>query len=220
MEYGEVHAGFVHHTVNANNYTRGEVPAIIRGIYAYHTQTRGWRDVGYNFLIDRFGRIWEGRYGGITLPVVGAHTLDYNENSFAASAIGNYDIPHPSARMLDAYARLYAWKLSLHGVRPKIRQLVAGTTFNAISGHRDAASTACPGRYLYAKIPTIIDRAAHYQRAFSGRDLQHSCSPATPSRTSSWSRTTARCPSHEAPVRPASKVHASPLPTFRGLPTS
>ncbi len=174
VEYGEVHAGFVHHTVNANGYRRGEVPAIIRGIYAYHTQTRGWRDVGYNFLIDRFGRIWEGRYGGIGLPIVGAHTLDYNENSFAASAIGNYETTHPNAAMINAYARVYAWKLSLHGVRPKTRQSVAGTTFNAISGHRDAASTACPGRYLYAKIPTIIAKAAQYQHGFSGRELQHS----------------------------------------------
>jgi hypothetical protein len=174
VEYGEVHAGFVHHTVNANGYSRSEVPAILRGIYAYHTQTRGWRDIGYNYLIDRFGRIWEGRYGGITLPVVGAHTLNYNENSFAASAIGNYDIARPSSAMIDAYARLYAWKLSLHGVRPTSRQNVAGTTFNAISGHRDAAQTACPGRYLYAKIPSIISKADAYQRAFTGRDIQHS----------------------------------------------
>ncbi len=174
VEYGEVHAGFVHHTVNANGYTKAEVPAILRGIYAYHTQSRGWRDIGYNYLIDRFGRIWEGRYGGITLPVVGAHTLNYNENSFAASAIGNYDIARPSAAMVDAYARLYAWKLSLHGVRPTSRQNVAGTTFNAISGHRDAAQTACPGRYLYAKIPTIIAQAQKYQHGFLGRDLQHS----------------------------------------------
>ena len=126
VEYGEVHAGFVHHTVNANGYSRREVPAILRGIYAYHTQSRGWRDIGYNYLIDRFGRIWEGRYGGITMPVVGAHTLNYNENSFAASAIGNYETAHPSAAMIEAYARLYAWKLSLHGVRPGTRQNVAG----------------------------------------------------------------------------------------------
>jgi hypothetical protein len=174
VEYGEVHAGFVHHTVNANGYSRREVPAILRGIYAYHTQSRGWRDIGYNYLIDRFGRIWEGRYGGITMPVVGAHTLYYNENSFAASAIGNYETAQPSSAMIDAYARLYAWKLSLHGVRPGTRQNVAGTTFTAISGHRDAAQTACPGRYLYAKIPTIIEKARQYQHIYTGRALQHS----------------------------------------------
>lgn len=174
VEYGEVHAGFVHHTVNSNDYTRAEVPAILRGIYAYHTQSRGWRDIGYNYLIDRFGRIWEGRYGGVTLPVVGAHTLNYNENSFAASAIGNFETAQPTSRMLDAYARLYAWKLSLHGVRPTTKQDVAGTVFNAISGHRDAAQTACPGIHLYAKIPQIIDRAMAYQHLYLGRDLQHS----------------------------------------------
>lgn len=174
VEYGEVHAGFVHHTVNANGYSRAEVPAILRGIYAYHTQSRGWRDIGYNYLIDRFGQIWEGRYGGITLPVVGAHTLNYNENSFAASAIGNYDVARPSSAMIDAYARLYAWKLSLHGIRPTSRQNVAGTAFNAINGHRDAAQTACPGRYLYAKIPAIIAKAKNYQHLFLGRAMQHS----------------------------------------------
>jgi hypothetical protein len=174
VQYGEVHAGFVHHTVNANDYTRAEVPAILRGIYAYHTQSRGWRDVGYNFLVDKFGRIWEGRYGGISLPVVGAHTLNYNENSFAASAIGNFETAQPSAAVLDAYARLYAWKLSLHGVRPGTRQQVAGTTFDAISGHRDAAATACPGRYLYAKIPDITSKASTYQQPFSGRTPQRS----------------------------------------------
>jgi N-acetylmuramoyl-L-alanine amidase/FG-GAP-like repeat len=174
VEYGSVHAGFVHHTVNSNDYTRAEVPAILRGIYAYHTQSRGWRDIGYNFLIDRFGRIWEGRYGGEALPVVGAHTLNYNENSFAASAIGNYQTGKPSAAMLEAYERLYAWKLSLHGVRPDTRQVVAGTAFNAISGHRDAAATACPGIHLYRQLPAIIERAAEYQRRYAGRELAHS----------------------------------------------
>ncbi len=174
VEYGEVHAGYVHHTVNSNDYTRAEVPAILRGIYAYHTQSRGWRDIGYNFLVDKFGRIWEGRYGGIALPVVGAHTLDYNENSFAGSAIGNFETARPSAAMLDAYARLFAWKLSLHGVRPGSRQNVAGTTFDAISGHRDAAQTACPGKYLYQRIAAITVKASMYQHGFGGRDMHRS----------------------------------------------
>ena len=116
LHYFEVHAGFVHHTVNANDYTRDEVPGIIRSIYAYHTQSRGWSDVGYNFLVDRFGRIWEGRYGGVDRPVVGAHTLGYNDYSFAMSAIGNFETAPPARAMLEAYGALFAWKLSLHGV--------------------------------------------------------------------------------------------------------
>ena len=79
-------------------HARPRCPAILRSIYAYHTQSRGWSDIGYNFLVDRFGRIWEGRYGGVDRPVVGAHTLGYNDYSFAMSAIGNYEIAQPPAR--------------------------------------------------------------------------------------------------------------------------
>ncbi len=170
--YYEVHAGFVHHTVNANNYTKAQVPAIIRGIYAYHTQTRGWSDVGYNFLVDRFGRIWEGRAGGVDRPVVGAHTLNYNEYSFAMSAIGNFDVVQPPQVMVDAYGELMAWKLSLHGVdATSTKQRVGSRNFPAINGHRDAASTACPGRYLYAKLGEIRKHAGELQADWSGRDL-------------------------------------------------
>jgi hypothetical protein len=173
LHYGDVHAGFIHHTVNANNYTRAEVPAIIRGIYAYHTQSRGWSDIGYNYLVDRFGRIWEGRYGGVDRDVVGAHTLGYNDDSFAMSAIGNYEVAHPSDAMLDAYARLFAWKLGLHGIGAGWKRTwVTSRYFQAINGHRDAESTACPGKYLYAKIPDIRAAAVQDQGSWSGRDLE------------------------------------------------
>lgn len=170
LRYYEVHAGFVHHTVNANNYTKEQVPSILRGIYAYHTQSLGWSDVGYNFLVDRFGRIWEGRAGGVDRPVVGAHTLGYNEYSFAMSAIGNFETAAPSDAMLRAYGQLFAWKLSLHGVSASSpRQWVGSRWLPAVGGHRDVGQTACPGRYLYAKIPTIRSYAAAAQRPFASR---------------------------------------------------
>lgn len=173
LSYYEVHAGFVHHTVNANNYTSAQVPGIIRGIYSYHVRTRGWSDIGYNFLVDKFGRIWEGRYGGVDRPVVGAHTQGYNQYSFAMSAIGNFDTAQPSSAMVTAYAQLFAWKLSLHGVRASSTSQRVGTkTFQAINGHRDAGSTACPGRYLYAQIPAIRTKAAALQRSWTGKDLE------------------------------------------------
>ena len=171
LRYGEVHAGFVHHTVNANAYAKDDVPSILRGIYAYHTQSLGWSDVGYNFLVDRFGQVWEGRYGGIGRPVVGAHTLGYNDDSFAMSAIGNFETARPSEAMLTAYARLFAWKLSLHGVRADDHdQWVTSRSFRAVNGHRDAGQTACPGRYLYERIPDIRRRAAQLQRPVTARD--------------------------------------------------
>ncbi|MCL2543085.1 MAG: FG-GAP-like repeat-containing protein [Nocardioidaceae bacterium] len=173
LHYGDVQAGFIHHTVQANNYTRAEVPAMIRADYYYHTHTRGWSDIGYNYLIDRFGRIWEGRYGGITRDPVGAHTLGYNSDSFAASAIGNYQITRPSAAMVKAYASLFAWKLSLAGISATAtHQYVTSRYFNAINGHRDAGQTLCPGQYLYAKIPQIRQMAKADQASWAGRNLQ------------------------------------------------
>ncbi len=172
LRYYEVHAGFVHHTVNANDYSRDEVPGILRSIYAYHTKSRGWSDVGYNFLVDRFGRIWEGRYGGVDRPVVGAHTLGYNDYAFAMSAIGNFEQVKPSQAMVEAYGALFAWKLSLHGVdASSTKQQVGSDTFPAINGHRDAGSTACPGKYLYARLGDIRSLAAAAQTGWEGRDL-------------------------------------------------
>lgn len=173
LRYYEVHAGFVHHTVTTNSYSRAQVPGIIRSIYAYHTRSRGWSDIGYNYLVDRFGRVWEGRFGGIDRPVVGAHTLGYNDNAFAASALGNYDVKSPADAMVRAFGSLMAWKLSLHGVDASLTsQQVGSRRFRAISGHRDAGSTACPGRYLYNQLPRIRQLAAAGQRGWSGRELE------------------------------------------------
>ena len=162
VEYGQIQAGFVHHTVNTNGYQPEDVPAIIRGIYAFHVKSRGYRDVGYNFLIDKWGRIWEGRYGGIDKPVTGAHTYGHNDDAFAASTIGTYTDTEPTAATLDAYARLFAWKFDMHGVDPSSRVSLDGTRVNAISGHRDTYATACPGDRLYAKLPQIRTATAAY----------------------------------------------------------
>ncbi len=166
LHYGTIKTGFIHHTVNANDYTAAQVPALIRGIYAYHTQSRGWSDIGYNFLVDRFGRIWEGRYGGVDRPVVGAHTRGYNEYSFAMSAIGNFDIAQPPKAVKRAFKQLFAWKLSMSNIRADATHLWVKDRFlNAINGHRDVGKTACPGRYLYAKIPKIRAGAQKIQDA-------------------------------------------------------
>lgn len=181
LHYGKIETSFVHHTVNANDYTKDQVPSILRGIYAYHTQSRGWSDIGYNFLVDRFGRIWEGRYGGVDKPVVGAHTVGYNEESFAMSAIGNYEIAQPSQAMINAYAALFAWKLSLAGIAaddPKI--WVQDRYLQAINGHRDADQTACPGKYLYAKLPEIRKLAAAIQQGAPTSEPPPPSGPGTP----------------------------------------
>lgn len=158
--YGRVQVGFVHHTVSANSYSASSVPSMIRGMYAYHVRSLGWSDIGYNFLVDRFGRTWEGRYGGVTRPVVGAQTLNFNAVSMGVSAIGNYDVGGPPQAMTNAIKRILAWKFSLAGIPATGRVVANGKSLNRVSGHRDAFATTCPGQYLYAKLPEIRVGAA------------------------------------------------------------
>ena len=167
--YGTIKAGFVHHTVDSNSYTSSQVPAIIRGIYSFHVKGRGWSDIGYNFLIDKFGRTWEGRYGGIDQPVIGAHTGGFNSQLFGAAAIGTYTTTTPPQAVLDAYSRLLAWKLGISHVDPATTVLLDGmsTRVYTVSGHRDAAGTVndteCPGNALYAKLSTLRANAKKLQ---------------------------------------------------------
>ncbi|HYF74858.1 MAG TPA: peptidoglycan recognition protein [Nocardioides sp.] len=160
----------VHHTANSNTYARADVPALIRGMYAYHTQSLGWSDIAYNFLVDRFGRVWVGRSGGPAKPVRGAHTLGFNATSTGIAAIGNFDVAEPGRAVLGAIARIAAWKLHPYGRNPRGRIAVTSegsdkfrrgrrVTLPVIDGHRDTNDTACPGRHLYDRLPTIRRRA-------------------------------------------------------------
>jgi uncharacterized protein with LGFP repeats len=160
----------VHHTANSNDYGRDDVPGLLRGIYRYHTKSLGWSDIGYNFLVDRFGRIWIGRAGGARRPVRGAHTLGFNSTSTGVSVIGNFDTAKPSRRVIRAIAEVAAWKLDKYDRNPRGHTRVesegsdkyaAGkhVKLPVIDGHRDTNDTACPGQHLYDALPRIRRRA-------------------------------------------------------------
>jgi uncharacterized protein with LGFP repeats len=153
-----VQAAFVHHTADTNNYTSAQVPAMIRGMYTYHVKSRGWCDLGYNFLVDKFGRAWEGRYGGMQLPVLGAHTGSFNANSFGVSLIGNFDKVTPTAKMMEMTARIVAWKLDANYRSPLATVILDGSKLGTVSGHRDTKPTACPGKNLYSKLGWLKQR--------------------------------------------------------------
>jgi len=170
-----VKAVVVHHTVSLNGYSRAAVPGMIRGIYAYHTNGLGWCDIAYNVLVDRFGRLWEGRFGGLDRPVMSAATGGFNTYTSAISALGNFDTTAAPAGMVDSIARFATWKLGLHRVSPIARtslvssggsftQYKAGTVVSlpTVFGHRNSDLTACPGRYLYAQLATIRSKAYAY----------------------------------------------------------
>lgn len=165
---GTVKAAFVHHTahadidpadptvIGANEYTMDQVPALIRGFYEAHL-ARGYADVGYNFFVDRFGRTWEGRWGGIDRPMIGAHTLGLNDETFGVSVIGNFEGAQPPAAVSNALTNLIAWKADVHGYNPAGTAVMDGVTYPAVEGHRAAKdnSTLCPGADLYATLPDI-----------------------------------------------------------------
>ncbi len=162
--FGVVKAAVVHHTAGSNDYTASEVPAIIRGIYRFHAVDRGWGDIGYNFVIDRFGRTWEGRYGGTDEPVVGAHALGVNSQTYGAAILGDYTSTAPSTAALTAEAKLAAWKLGLSYVDPTASTVLDGYgTFRTVNGHRDSYATSCPGQRVYDKLGWIRTRAKAYQ---------------------------------------------------------
>ncbi|MFG1668569.1 N-acetylmuramoyl-L-alanine amidase [Streptomyces sp. Y7] len=170
----KVKAVFVHHTASGGKYWCTQAPSLIRGIYRYHVLSMGWRDLGYNFLVDKCGNIYEGRAGGVAKPVLGAHTRGFNSNSMGIAVLGSYGSTKPTVAAVNAIARLTAWKLGLYAANPRGKTYLTsggGNLFrkgrnvrlNVISGHRDGFSTECPGRLLYSKLGTARASAARLQ---------------------------------------------------------
>jgi hypothetical protein len=161
----------VHHTAGSNSYTAAQSAAIVRAIQTYHVKGNGWNDLGYNFLVDKYGQVFEGRFGGVERNVVGAHAEGFNTGSVGVSLLGTYGSTKPTAKALEAIASLLAWRLDVAHLDPLQRlswisggnaRFPSGTpvSLGTISGHRDTGATACPGNALYAQIPAIARRAA------------------------------------------------------------
>jgi hypothetical protein len=178
-------AGVVHHTASTNSYSADQAPAQMRNLYAYFTKSLNYSDMGYNFLVDKFGTIYEGRAGcavnadptcdGPAQPTQGAHTAGLNLDTFGVSVIGNYDVlpPENPGVIVEAVASLMAWKIAPYGLDPNATASVLSTdtsgsskfgagqtaTMQVITSHRDVGKTACPGRYLYPYMDQIRSRA-------------------------------------------------------------
>jgi uncharacterized protein with LGFP repeats len=171
--YGTVQMAFVHHTAGTNYYSPRKSAAIVLAICRFHRNTRHWNDIAYNFLVDRYGQVFEGRAGGIDQAVVGAHTQGYNSQATGIATLGTFQRAGLTSAAMSSLTNLVAWKLSLHAV-PVTGQAVLFShggntnrfprglpvTFENISGHRDADRTDCPGAALYAQLPEIRARAA------------------------------------------------------------
>ena len=156
----------VHHTAGSNTYSRAQSAAIVRGIQRYHVRSNRWDDIGYNFLVDKYGQIFEGRFGGIDRNVVGAHAQGFNEGSVGVALLGNYDAGAVTPAARQAVARLLAWRLDVAHLDPlSLLNWTSGgnprfgtgipVTLRVIGGHRDTGFTSCPGTRLYAELNSL-----------------------------------------------------------------
>ena len=184
-EYKRTQKAIVHHTAGDDG--GSNVAATIRAIYYYHAVTRGWGDIGYNYLVDKYGNIWTGRVGGD--HVIGGHAYGWNDGSFGVAAIGTFTSAQPTTAMVGAIANIIALKFAQFGIQPygndtftHKEQRTDGTWIDITSnppnvqGHRDAnyivgqrgGQTECPGGVLYAQLPTIRSLAqAAVQNGFT-----------------------------------------------------
>ncbi len=163
---------FVHHTAGGNTYDCADSAAILRGILVDHTQNRKWADIGYNFLVDKCGTLFEGRRGGVDRPVIGAHTYGFNTLSSGIAVIGDFRTATVPDAVKNTVARVAAAKLGQYNLSPGgTSQLTEGVsdgkfplgtvvTFPRVSGHRDGVNTECPGDALYGQLPAIRTAAS------------------------------------------------------------
>src|SRR4051812_24995676 len=168
--FGAIDLAFVHHTVTTNAYRPSQSARMVRSICLFHKYGNGWNDIGYNFVVDRYGQIFEARAGGIDEAIVGAQAGGYNVYSTGVALLGNFGSSGPPRPAFNALARLLAWKLALHGVDATGKVTVevtrtgapysryragARVRLNRISGHRDADATSCPGAGMYRQMPRL-----------------------------------------------------------------
>ncbi|MGE0132325.1 MAG: N-acetylmuramoyl-L-alanine amidase [Blastocatellales bacterium] len=156
LSYTTVTHLIAHHTAMGNEAPNSDWPAIVRSIWNFHVFERGWADVGYNYLIDPDGVIYEGRAGGEN--VVGAHFSGVNGGTMGVAMLGTFTSAAPTAKALNSLKKMFGWKCDQRGLDPEGTSLHAASQLHlkTISGHRDGpGATECPGNAFYPLLPAI-----------------------------------------------------------------
>ncbi len=223
----ETKAVTVHHTAGSNDYSEYEAPGIVRSIYKYHAVTLGWNDVGYGAMVDKYGNIYEGRYGGLDKSVQGAHVGGFNKYTWGISMLGNFQTAQPTQAGLKAMGEMAGWKAAVHDIDPTDATWLEanfyfngsrygtgqGDMFNTINAHRDFHFNQCPGDNLYGELDTIRSIASDRYNAIEG-GLYTSPSESTTETSTTNSSST----SEPGQTSPASKP-AEPVQGNTGEPS-
>jgi hypothetical protein len=176
----------VHHTAGSNSYSRAQSAAIVRAIQLYHVRGNGWNDLGYNFLVDKYGQVFEGRSGGVDRNVIGAHAQGFNTGGTGVAVLGSYQSARLPVLGETALANLIAWRLDVAHVDPlsTFDWISSGNprfpsgvpvAMRAIVGHRDVGFTQCPGSAVYSRFGPLVQAVARtglpklYDPRVSGR---------------------------------------------------
>lgn len=163
----------VHHTAGSNDYADvAQAMQQIRGDQAYHIDGRGWCDIGYNFIVDKWGNVYEGRDGSLTSPVIGVHAGGFNTGTIGVSMLGDYSTLAPPPAAQEAVAQIVAWRLAAYDRDPSATmtyrtpggensRYAAGAEVRlpVVFAHRDVSLTACPGTAGYQTLPALRTRA-------------------------------------------------------------
>ena len=162
----------VHHTAGGTGSGPEDSAAIVRGIELYHVKANGWNDIGYNFLVDRWGQVFEGRFGGMTQNVIGAHAEGFNTGAVGIALIGTYSSTKPSKAAEAALEKLLAWRLDVAhvdpassgdhpvGRQPALPGRARACTCARSPGTATRASRRVPGNALYARLGALTEVAA------------------------------------------------------------
>lgn len=148
----------MHHTAGNNNYSSADSAALLRGIYNFHVYGNGWCDIAYNFLVDKYGQVFEGRFGGMYDAVIGGHTGGWNTGSVGVAVLGDLTEVQLSQPAYNSIVSLLAFKMGHHGIDPRGTTDVAAVDFpssryragevvrvQALTSHGDLSNTGCPG---------------------------------------------------------------------------
>ncbi len=158
-EYQNYERTVLHHTVTSNY--DPDPASTVRAIWQYHTYSRGWGDIGYNFLIDRYGNIYEGRFGGEN--VVGGHAYKYNYGSIGIALLGTYSAEDITPETRNSLTEFAAERMANHNINPLGTAAPYGAWVPNMGGHREYAYydgqyknyTECPGTAFWSTIGNI-----------------------------------------------------------------